>query len=368
VGSIKQALVAATTAVGLAAAAHGQTPVPPVSIYSEGALRLESGQSIENFSIAYVTHGTLNASRSNAILVATAIGANHHRLDYLIGPGKALDTDRYFIIATNAIGNGLSTSPSNSMSQPGMSFPRFSIRDMVESQYRLVKEKWEIAHLFAVVGVSMGGMQTLQWGVSHPDMMDALVAIVPLGRTPPWTRAVLAFSRDQITSDPAWRGGNYTAAPEAGLRLRAGTMALITRTPELLKDSIPTGNDAGSWLHKAEDDTWMNVDARDWIYQSWAYDAHDVGATPGFSGDYYAALHSIRAATLILAGVGDLLNPESEALELAQHIPGARFASIKPRGPAGHYSASGQTQPEVDFLNRTIGGFLSAHPVAGRGD
>ncbi len=353
-------LAALAAALGLVAAAHAQQAAgAPAETYFEGDLPLESGQVIKNFSISYATHGTLNAAKSNAILMVTAIGGNHHRLDYLIGPGKALDTDKYFIITTDAIGNGLTTSPSNSVAQPGMSFPRFVIRDMVESEYRLVTGKFGITHLFAVVGASMGGMQTLQWGVSHPTMMDALVPIVPLGRTPAWTKAVLDLTRQEIMSDPAWDNGNYKKEPETGMRLWAGTMALITRTPELLKNTNPNSDDVKPWLHKTEDDAWKSFDARNWIYQTWAYDAHDLGTTPGFNGDYYQALRSIRARTLILAGVGDLLNPEPEALEAARYIQGAQFETIEPRWPSGHFSAAGVTQPEVDFQNREIGAFLT---------
>jgi homoserine O-acetyltransferase len=142
----------------------------------------------------------LNAKKSNAILMVTAISGNHHRLDFMIGPGQALDPDKYFIVATDAISNGLSTSPSNSTAQPRMLFPRFTIRDMVESQYRLLREKFDIDHVVAVVGSSMGGMQVLQWGVSHPDMMDSLVAMVPLAKTPAWTRC---GARNHAQSDHA---------------------------------------------------------------------------------------------------------------------------------------------------------------------
>ncbi len=133
-------LVAAGLLLSLPAAAH--TPQqPPHQLYSEGDLKLESGETIKDFSISYVTHGTLNASKSNAILMVTAISGNHHRLDFMIGPGKALDPDKYFIICTDAISNGLTTSPSNSKAQPRMQFPKFVIRDMVESQYRLRERK-----------------------------------------------------------------------------------------------------------------------------------------------------------------------------------------------------------------------------------
>src|SRR5499426_3953496 len=187
----------ALLAIATATAAHTPSQ-PPHQLFSEGDLKLESGEVIKDFSISYVTHGTLNAKKSNAILVVTAIGGNHHRIDFMIGPGKALDPDKYFIIATDAISNGFTTSPSNSKAQPRMQFPKFTIRDMVESQYRLLKEKFGIDHVVAVVGPSMGGMQVLQWGVSHPEMMDGLLAMVPLAKTPAWTVVVLETTRRAI--------------------------------------------------------------------------------------------------------------------------------------------------------------------------
>src|SRR6516162_2788050 len=146
-------------------AASAHTPSqPPHQVYRIGDLPLESGEVIKDFSISYVTHGTLNAKKSNAILMVTAISGNHHRIDFMIGSRKTLDPDKYFIICTDAIANGLTTSPSNSTAQPRMKFPRFTIRDMVTSQHRLLTEHLGINHVVAVIGPSMGGMQTLQWG------------------------------------------------------------------------------------------------------------------------------------------------------------------------------------------------------------
>jgi homoserine O-acetyltransferase len=101
------------------ASAHDSSQ-PPHQLYKMGDLSLESGEAIKDFAISYVTHGALNEKKSNAILIVTAIGGNHHRLDFMIGPGKPLDPSKYFIVATDAISNGLTTSPSNSTAQPRM--------------------------------------------------------------------------------------------------------------------------------------------------------------------------------------------------------------------------------------------------------
>jgi homoserine O-acetyltransferase/O-succinyltransferase len=340
--------------------ANAHTPQqPPHQLYSEGDLKLESGEAIKDFSISYVTHGTLNEKKSNAILMVTAIGGNHHRLDFMIGPGKALDPDKYFIICTDAIGNGLTTSPSNSKSQPRMSFPKFAIRDMVESQYRLLKEKFGIDHVVAVVGPSMGGMQALQWGVSHPDFMDAVVAMVPLAKTPAWSVAVVEASRKAIMTDAAWNGGNYEAPPEKGIRLMRDILNLLSaRTPDMYSAQFTNGMDALPWMEVQETAMLKAMDANDWIYQTWAYERHDVGATPGFNGDTAKALASIRAKTLIMTGTKDLLNPEFEPVAAARNIAGVKMMTISPGTVTGHASAGGAIPADVEFLNRETTAFL----------
>jgi homoserine O-acetyltransferase len=340
------------------AAAH--TPQqPPHQLYSEGDLKLESGEAIKDFSISYVTHGKLNEKKSNAILMVTAIGGNHHRIDFMIGPGKALDPDKYFIICADAIGNGLTTSPSNSKSQPRMSFPKFAIRDMVESQYRLLKEKFGIDHVVAVVGPSMGGMQALQWGVSHPDFMDAVVAMVPLAKTPAWSVAVVEASRKAIMTDAAWNGGNYEAPPEKGIRLMRDILNLLSaRTPDMYSAQFTNGMDALPWMEAQETAMLKAMDANDWIYQTWAYERHDVGTTPGFNGDTAKALASIRAKTLIMTGTKDLLNPEFEPTTAAKNIAGVKMMTISPGTVTGHASAGGAIPADVEFLNRETTAFL----------
>ncbi|HLJ00983.1 MAG TPA: alpha/beta fold hydrolase [Bradyrhizobium sp.] len=346
--------------LSLSAAAH--TPQqPPHQSYNEGDLKLESGEAIKDFSISYVTHGKLNENKSNAVLMVTALGGNHHRIDFMIGPGKALDPDKYFIICTDAISNGLTTSPSNSKAQPRMSFPKFAIRDMVESQYRLLKEKFGIGHVVAVIGPSMGGMQALQWGVSHPDFMDALVAMVPLAKTPAWSVAVVEASRKAIMNDPAWKDGNYEAPPEKGIRLWRDILNLLSaRTPDLYAAQFKNGIDVLPWMEQQESAALKAMDANDYIYQTWAYERHDVGTTPGFNGDTAKALASIKAKTLILTGTKDLLNPEFEPIEAGKSIPHVKMMTISPGTVSGHASAGGFAPDDVAFLNRETAAFLNS--------
>lgn len=343
------------------ARAHGPNEAPHQR-FEMGDLKLESGEVVRDFSLSFVTHGTLNADKSNAILMVTAIGGNHHRLDYLIGPGRALDPAKFFIICTDAIANGLSTSPSNSKTQPRMQFPKFNIRDMVTSEQRLVTEKFGIKRLVTVIGASMGGMQALQYAVSYPDMTASIVPVIPLGRTPSWTTGVLEMIRQGIMFDPKWAGGNYTvdAPPEQGMRLWAGWLSgVITRTPALQDSLYPRSQDAIGFIKGVEDAGWKRMDANDLIYQSWAYDAHDLGTSPGFNGDHHRALKSIKAKTLILAGTGDLLNPEYEAMEAGRYIGDVRYMSINSTRPMGHVSGAGISAAENEMQNREISNFLA---------
>lgn len=333
--------------------AHKPT-APPHQLYKMGDLKLESGQVINNFAISYVTHGTLNAKKSNAILMTSSIAGNHHRIDFLIGPGKALDTTKYFIVATDAIGNGLSTSPSNSEAQSGMKFPRFTIRDMVKSQRRLLVDHLGITHLVAVSGASMGGMQALQWGVSHPDFMDALIALTPMARTPAWSVAVNETTRKALMADATWNNGNYTSQPEQGWRAWVDVLLILaTRDPAGLKAQFPDALDVIPWIQNWEN-RWLKAgfDANNWIYQTWAYDQHNVGTTPGFNGDHTKALRSVKAKTIIMTGRLDLYNPVAEAIEAARYIPDARYVQIPT--DQGHFAASSAKAADVEFMNREI--------------
>lgn len=310
---------------------------------------LESGASIQNAELTYVVHGELNARRDNLVIALPAVGSTHHRLDFLIGPGRALNPEHHCVVCFDAWGNGLASSPSNSLHQPGWQFPRFTIRDMVNAQCALLDE-WQVPQAACVIGASMGGMQALQWAVSHPTRTQRVVAMTPMARTTPWARSVNEVSRLILQVGP------NQVAPLDPQRWRAwsGLMqCLIGQTPQAFDSQFDTGEDAIDFLQqKAQAQLHSHSDPIDWWYQSQAYDLHDLGTTPGVTGGTDNALAGITAECLILGPDLDLYNPASAWRHIAKRIPGALGVEIP--SMLGHQSASGVSAADSEFLNRTI--------------
>ena len=171
-----------------------------------GDFQLENGQTVHDAFLSYVVHGNLD-SKKPVVLGLTAIASTHHRLDFLTGSGLAIDPSRYTLIVIDAIGNGLSISPSNSKRQHGMTFPKFSIRDMVHSQKKAL-DQLKINKLYAVIGASMGGMQALQWAVSYPSLMERIVAMTPMAKTSAWAQILNETSRKILMSHPRWQSND----------------------------------------------------------------------------------------------------------------------------------------------------------------
>ncbi|WP_176053173.1 alpha/beta fold hydrolase [Paraburkholderia caribensis] len=315
-----------------------------------GHLLLESGDTIEDLYVSYVVHGDLDDRSKPVVLGLCAIGSTHHRLDFLIGKGRALDPSLYTIIVVDALGNGLSSSPSSSVTQPRDEFPRFTIRDMVHSQ-KLLMEHMQIDNVHAVVGASMGGMQALQWGVSFPDFMSHIIALVPMAKTAPWAQAVNEAAR------LALRAGTSV---EPGTVDWSGWVAIMhvlsMRTPvRFASDCADVA--VSDWLARRSE-WWADqqLDPLDWIYQSWAYDAHDVGTTTGFAGDTERALAAIRAKTLIAVPKIDLYNPVDAGIWAARHIENCRLVQLA--SGSGHLAASEADQDAAGQIDREIQIFL----------
>jgi homoserine O-acetyltransferase/O-succinyltransferase len=305
-----------------------------------GDLKLESGEVIRDCRIGYRTYGRLDASQSNAILFPTWFGGTTAQLASNFGPGQMVDTGRYFVIAVDAIGNGVSTSPSNSTTQARMKFPRFSIRDMVESQHRLVTEVLHLKHLRAVMGISMGGMQTFEWMVAYPDFMDRAIPIVGTPRLMPFDVLLWEAEIHAIEADANWKNGDYAARPAAALRTVSDIHNLALATPAYYGRQN-AGKDMSAVLAAAEKATVEQTDANDYYRQLQAMLAHDIYRH--FGGDRNRAAAVVHAkVTVIVAAQDHMVNPEP-ALEFAKALQVTlrvtmRVTTVELSGDCGHIS------------------------------
>ena len=186
-------------------------------IFDLGDFPLEVGITLPAAKISYATHGTLNAAGDNAVLVPSFYLGDHHGYDFLIGPGKALDPAKYFIVATDMFQNGLSSSPSNTPAPfSGNQFPPIAIRDNVSAQLRLLTEELGVSRLRSVIGFSMGAQQAFQWAVSHPDFVETIIPMCGSAVEHPHGIARLESFKLAIKTDAQFLDGNYSTPPTAG--------------------------------------------------------------------------------------------------------------------------------------------------------
>jgi homoserine O-acetyltransferase len=302
----------AAGAIGILPAQDGQQRFAAL-----GDFRLESGEVIRDCRIGYRTWGKLDAPRANAVLFPTWFSGTTAQLAGNFAAGKMLDPGRYYIIAVDATGDGVSTSPSNSKAQPRLKFPRFTIRDMVESQHRLVTGTLGLTHLRAVMGISMGGMQAFQWMVSHPGFLDRAIPIVGTPQLSPYDKLLWEAERHAIESDANWKNGDYTQRPEAAMRTVSDIHNLALSSPARYNEEN-RGKEMSGVLAAAEKATLDGMDTNDWYRQLEAMLAHDIFRE--FGGDQARAAATVRArVTVIVAAKDHMVNP-STALEFGRAL------------------------------------------------
>lgn len=342
---------------------------------------LQSGKRLSGAVLVYETFGTLNAAKDNAILVCHALTGDSHAggtagnpgwWDGLIGPGKALDTTRYFIICSNVLGgcNG-STGPASinpADGRPyGMRFPTVTIRDMVQAQYHLVKS-FGIDRLYSVIGGSMGGMQVFEWAVTFPDMVETYIPIATSDRFSTMGIAYNNVMRQAIYNDPDWCNGDYYGRtfPEKGLNL-ARRLGMITyRSFELYEERfglsmVPTEDPFGmesqfqveKYLHYQGTKLVQRFDANSYLYLLKSMDLHDVSRG---RGEYDKVLERIQARSLMIGIDSDFLFPARELLQTAELLKakGKDVAYREMRSIYGHDAFL----IEFEIMNEWVGEFL----------
>ena len=311
----------------------------------EDDLKLSSGKTLSNVELAYETYGDLNSTKSNAVLVCHALTGDAHAAgthggkkkpgwwDMVIGPGKALDTEKYFVICSNVLGGCKgSTGPASINPKTGeeyaLDFPIITIEDMVHAQMKLI-EGLGIEKLYAVIGGSMGGMQALQWTVSYPEMMKKACIIATTARSSPQQIAFNEVGRQSIISDPFWNDGRYYGnylTPRSGLSV-ARMIGHITYLSDAsmykkfgrdLQDRDELSYDFAldfqveSYLHHQGESFVRRFDANSYLYITKAVDYFDLAV----EGNLADGLKDVKAKMQIIAVDSDWLYPVDQSKDL----------------------------------------------------
>lgn len=333
-------------------------------------LPLDVGGVLAPVTIAYESWGTLSPHADNVILLCHALTGSTHAADGespddprsgwwnpLIGPGRAIDTDRYFVICSSVLGGCYGTtgptSPHPVDGQPyRLRFPRVSIGDMVRAQHALL-EHLGVTRLAAVVGGSVGGLQALEWAIAYPEAVERAIVIAASTRLSAQGLAIDEIARQAILTDPAWQEGNYPAGegPRAGLGI-ARMLAMLTYTsPQRLDVTFGRQRavrqsgwpafgprfDVETYLHHQADKLIERFDAATYLYLTSAMDHYDAAAGPGRGSDA-AALARIRAEVLAIGISTDWLYPATQVRALADDInaTGGRARYVELESLHGH--------------------------------
>lgn len=351
--------------------------------------RLESGALLSPVTLAYETYGRLNAERSNAILVCHALSGGAHAAGYLtpddlqpgwwddcIGPGKAFDTDRYFVICSNVLGSCYgSTGPSSvdsATGQPyGLRFPVVTIGDMVRAQVRLL-DHLGIERLLAVAGGSMGGMQVLEWAAHHPHRVRAAIPIATTARHSPMLIAFSEVGRQAIYADPAWNHGDYYAngkRPDAGLSVARMVGHITYLSEESMQQKFgrrlqgrerygyefQTEFEIESYLKHNGDKFTRRFDANSYLYVTKALDYFDLAGQHG--GSLATAFErATELAFLVISFTSDWLYPSYHSKELVKALTaaGCDVSYLDIESSWGHDAFL----VEVATMTRLLGSFL----------
>ncbi|PJD98700.1 MAG: homoserine O-acetyltransferase [Leptospira sp.] len=309
-----------------------------------GSLSLENDEAIQSIELAYETYGELNSNKDNAILVCHALSGDAHAAgfhpgdkkpgwwDYYIGPGKALDTDKYFIISSNVIGGCMGSSGPLSINpitnKPYKStFPFVSIKDMVKAQALLV-DFFGIHQLFAVCGGSMGGMQALQWAVDYPNKVRNCIVMASTSEHSAQQIAFNEVGRQAIIADPNWNNGEYNqdAKPRKGLSIARMVGHVTYLSDAVMREKFgrqpPRGNikntdfAVGSYLIYQGESFVDRFDANSYIYVTKALDHFSLG----LGEDLSRALSKVQSRFLILAYSSDWLYPPYQSREIVKAL------------------------------------------------
>jgi len=302
------------------------------SIFEAGDVVLQSGLTYRNARLAYKTHGTLNAAKSNAIVYPTSFGAQHTDLEWQIGEGKPLDPSKYFIVIINKFGNGLSSSPSNTPPPFDRGrYPHFTMTDNVRVQQRLMQEVFGIERVCLVYGFSMGAQQAFHWGALFPDRVERIAPICGSAKTSPHNFVFLEGVKTALIADPAWQDGWFATQPVRGFqafgRVYAGwgLSQAFYREEVWRKIGFSSLEDflVGSW-----EAGFRRRDANDLLAMLWMWQHADISANELYGGDFPKALGAIKAKAIVMPCETDLYFTVEDSRREVARMPNAELRPI----------------------------------------
>jgi len=336
--------------------------VAPYPVFEAENVELQSGITLPVVKLAYQTHGALNDEKSNAILYLTRFYGTHDDNLFLVGPDKALDPKRYFIIIPDLLGNGLSSSPSNTPPPfDGPRFPLVTIYDNVLLQRRLLTEELGIERLALAVGWSMGAQQAYQWAALFPAMVERLAAIAGSARVSPHNFVFLEGVKAALTADRAWRDGDYCEPPIVGLRAMARVWAGWALSQEFYRQHLYRclgHSSIEDFLENYWEHLFLKRDANNMLAQIRTWQHCDLSINPNFRGDFARALGAIKAKALVMPGRTDLYFPPEDSIIEVRHM---RNAELRPIPSVwGHYAGGAANPEDVAFVDRALTELLVA--------
>jgi len=279
-------------------------------VFELGDFALQCGLTLPSAQVTYKTYGKLAPDRSNVIIYPTSYGAHHSDIDWLIGSGRILDSDRYFIVIPNQFGNGLSSSPSN-FSEPfaGGHLPVFTHWDNVHAQDRLLREQFGVEQIALVYGWSMGGQQALHWAAIFPERVASICAVCTSARTSPHNKVFLGGMRAILTADRAWQGGQFAERPLRALRAFSRNYASWALSQTFYRKELWSEIGYASledFLIRAWEGNFMRRDAADLLSMIDTWSVSDISANDLYNGDLAKALAAISARAIIMPSTTDL--------------------------------------------------------------
>lgn len=327
-------------------------------IYSIPSYATQSGITLD-VSLAYKTYGTLSPARDNAILIPTFYGGRHAEAEYMLAPGRAIDTSRYFVIIANMLGNGCSSSPSNTPAPYGRGgFPLITAYDNVACQHRLVTEHFGIERLRLVTGFSMGGQQTFQWGALHADMIDAIAPICGGARIADHNYVFVASAVEALRLDPHFNEGWYESPPMRGLLAFGHVYAAWLFSQDFFRERLyeRLGLASRDDVVKFTQNYFLANDANDLIAMAQTWIHTDISANPRFEGDLDAALGAISCRAIVMPGETDLyFRVADNAAEVAR-MPQAELRPIPSKW--GHGAGFGIDPADNAFIDAALAELL----------